>query len=590
MAILGLGIFGWITIMMVFGKIGLMVKTRFPGDVIGMGIIFTLLVIGALPTEEALSCFSSTSVVLVGVLFVLAAALVHSGVIQWITKNLLRTPRSLSDALVRTMVPAAGLSAFISSAPVVALMLGAVKTWARKRDINPSKLLMPLSYAATLGGVCTLIGTTPNLVVSDLYTTYTGKTLGIACTTIPGLFCLAVGVITIIALQKFLPVRKSPEEAFETSADYTVELVVPADCDHIGMSVDEAGLRDVEGGSLIEIVRFDSEIISPVPDDEFILGNDHLVYSGDINSILQLRQTHGLVNANHLVFSTKEENSRRRKLQMATIDFASPLIGKSMSEMSFEDRQNVVLVAVAREGERISDIPRNIKLRPGDTLLLEGDKLLPENFHGSLNFFDSIVLPQESSKTLLASMILIGMVLLAVLQIMPLLNSCLVAIMAMLLIRCLSIEQLQNAINWKLLMVFAGSVCLGKAMTYTGVSQALSDLINLSTGTNPLLSLFILCMLGTLVTEFISSVSAAAIFAPIGICLAQSLGVNPVTFCVAIMISVSSSFATPIGSETNTFIYGPGGYRFTDYLRVGLPMNIIILIANIFITTLVYPL
>lgn len=590
MAILGLGIFGWITIMMVFGKIGLMVKTRFPGDVIGMGIIFTLLVIGALPTEEALSCFSSTSVVLVGVLFVLAAALVHSGVIQWITKNLLRTPRSLSDALVRTMVPAAGLSAFISSAPVVALMLGAVKTWARKRDINPSKLLMPLSYAATLGGVCTLIGTTPNLVVSDLYTTYTGKTLGIACTTIPGLFCLAVGVITIIALQKFLPVRKSPEEAFETSADYTVELVVPADCDHIGMSVDEAGLRDVEGGSLIEIVRFDSEIISPVPDDEFILGNDHLVYSGDINSILQLRQTHGLVNANHLVFSTKEENTRKRKLQMATIDFASPLIGKSMSEMSFEDRQNVVLVAVAREGERISDIPRNIKLRPGDTLLLEGDKLLPENFHGSLNFFDSIVLPQESSKTLLASMILIGMVLLAVLQIMPLLNSCLVAIMAMLLIRCLSIEQLQNAINWKLLMVFAGSVCLGKSMTYTGVSQALSDLINLSTGTNPLLSLFILCMLGTLVTEFISSVSAAAIFAPIGICLAQSLGVNPVTFCVAIMISVSSSFATPIGSETNTFIYGPGGYRFTDYLRVGLPMNIIILIANIFITTLVYPL
>lgn len=590
MAILGLGIFGWITIMMVFGKIGLMVKTRFPGDVIGMGIIFTLLVIGALPTEEALSCFSSTSVVLVGVLFVLAAALVHSGVIQWITKNLLRTPRSLSDALVRTMVPAAGLSAFISSAPVVALMLGAVKTWARKRDINPSKLLMPLSYAATLGGVCTLIGTTPNLVVSDLYTTYTGKTLGIACTTIPGLFCLAVGVITIIALQKFLPVRKSPEEAFETSADYTVELVVPADCDHIGMSVDEAGLRDVEGGSLIEIVRFDSEIISPVPDDEFILGNDHLVYSGDINSILQLRQTHGLVNANHLVFSTKDETTRKRKLQMATIDFASPLIGKSMSEMSFEDRQNVVLVAVAREGERISDIPRNIKLRPGDTLLLEGDKLLPENFHGSLNFFDSIVLPQESSKTLLASMILIGMVLLAVLQIMPLLNSCLVAIMAMLLIRCLSIEQLQNAINWKLLMVFAGSVCLGKSMTYTGVSQALSDLINLSTGTNPLLSLFILCMLGTLVTEFISSVSAAAIFAPIGICLAQSLGVNPVTFCVAIMISVSSSFATPIGSETNTFIYGPGGYRFTDYLRVGLPMNIIILIANIFITTLVYPL
>ncbi len=590
MTFLGLGIFAWITLLMVFGKVGLMIKTRFPGDVIGMGIIFTLLVIGALPTDEALSCFSSTSVVLVGVLFVLAAALVHSGVIQWITKNLLRTPKSLSDALVRVMLPAAGLSAFISSAPVVALMLGAVKTWARKRNISPSKLLLPLSYAATLGGVCTLIGTTPNLVVSDFYSSYTGKTLGLACTTIPGIFCLAVGVLTILALQRFLPVRKGPEEAFESSADYTVELIVPADCENVGMTVDEAGLRDIEGGSLIEMVRFDSEIISPVPEDEFILGNDHLVYSGDINSILQLRQSHGLVNANHLVFSTKEENSRKRKLQMATIDFSSPLIGKSMSEVSFEDRHNVVLVAVAREGERINNIPRNIILRPGDTLLLEGDKLLPENFHGSLNFFDSVVLPQESKKTVIASVILFGMVLLAVLQLMPLLNSCLVAIMVMLLVRCLSIEQLQNAINWKLLMVFAGSVCLGKAMTYTGVTQALSDLITLSTGTNPLMSLFILCLLGTFLTEFISSVGAAAIFAPIGICLAQSLGVNPVTFCVAIMISVSSSFATPVGSETNTFIYGPGGYRFSDYLRVGLPMNIIILLANIFITTLVYPL
>lgn len=586
----GLSFFGWLTVAVIITKAVLMIKTRLPGDIIGLGIIVFLLLVGALPTEMALSCFSSTSVVLVGALFVLATALVHSGLVHWMTSHLLGRPKDLSKALLQIMMPASFMSAFISSAPVMALMLGTVKMWARRRGFMPSKLLLPLSYATTLGGVCTLIGTTPNLVVADIYNSETGESLGFTSTTLPGLFCLVVGMAIIIALQRLLPVRKCPEETFESSADYTVELVIPADNEHIGETVEDAKLQNVDGGSLVEIVRFDSEIISPVPNDEFLLGNDHLVYSGDINSILQLRNTHGLVNANHIVFNTKDVKERKRKLQMATIDFASPLIGKCMRDISFEDRHGVVLVAVARGGERIKEIPRDIVLRPGDTLLLEGTKLLPEKFSGELNFFDSVALPQDPGKTLGATIILAAMVLLAVTGIMPLLNSCLLATVAMLVIRCLSIEQLQNAINWKLLMVFAGSVCIGKAITHTGVSQAVSDGITLMANTSPLISLVIICTAATFITEFTSSASAAAIFAPIGITIANSLGVNPVTFCVAIMISVSSTFATPMGSETNTFVYGPGGYRFIDYIRIGLPMNIILLIANIFITTIVYPL
>lgn len=586
----GLSFFGWLTVAVIITKAVLMIKTRLPGDIIGLGIIVFLLLVGALPTEMALSCFSSTSVVLVGALFVLATALVHSGLVHWMTSHLLGRPKDLSKALLQIMMPASIMSAFISSAPVMALMLGTVKMWARRRGFMPSKLLLPLSYATTLGGVCTLIGTTPNLVVADIYNSQTGESLGFTSTTLPGLFCLVVGMAIIIALQRLLPVRKSPEETFESSADYTVELVIPADNEHIGETVEDAKLQNVDGGSLVEIVRFDSEIISPVPNDEFLLGNDHLVYSGDINSILQLRNTHGLVNANHIVFNTKDVKERKRKLQMATIDFASPLIGKCMRDISFEDRHGVVLVAVARGGERIKEIPRDIVLRPGDTLLLEGTKLLPEKFSGELNFFDSVALPQDPGKTLGATIILAAMVLLAVTGVMPLLNSCLLATVAMLIIRCLSIEQLQNAINWKLLMVFAGSVCIGKAITHTGVSQAVSDGITLMANTSPLISLVIICTAATFITEFTSSASAAAIFAPIGITIANSLGVNPVTFCVAIMISVSSTFATPMGSETNTFVYGPGGYRFIDYIRIGLPMNIILLIANIFITTIVYPL
>jgi len=587
---LELTIFGWITILLILGKALLMVKTRVPGDVIGLAIVFILLIVGALPEEEALSCFSSTSVVLVGVLFVLATALVHSGVIHWITNNLLGNPKNLTQALIRIMPPAALLSAFISSAPVTALMLSATKLWAKRRNLVPSKLLLPLSYVTTLGGVCTLIGTTPNLVAADIYNSETDQMLAFTSTTIPGLFCLFVGMLLIIVLQRFLPNRKCPEEAFESSQDYTAELIIPADNAHIGETVEEAGLMNVDGGSLVEIVRFDSEIISPVPADEFLLGNDHLVYSGNITNILHLRNTHGLVNANNLVFNAKDVTSQKRKLQLATIDFNSPLVGKCMKDISFEDHHNVILVAVARGGERMKDIPRNIVLRPGDTLLFEGSKLLPENFVGTLNFFDSVALPQSSAKTLASSLVLIGMVLLAIFQIMPLLNSCILAIFVMLLIRCLSIEQLQRAINWKLLMVFAGSVCLGKAIIYTGVSQVVTNHLMALLGSSPLVSLIVLCAFATFITEFISNVSAAAILIPIGLCTAQSLGANPMTFCIALMISISSSFATPIGSETNTFIYGPGGYRFSDYLRIGIPMNIVILIANIFITTLIYPL
>lgn len=590
MDLASLHILDGLTIGLVIAKVVLMVKTKLPSDIIGLGIVFILLIAGALPTEVALGCFSSTSVVLVGVLFVLASALVHSGVVQWISRHILGKPRNLTEALFGIMLPAAGLSAFISSTPVVALMIHSIKIWAKKIKTAPSKLLMPLSYAATMGGVCTLIGTTPNLVISDFYTTHTDQQMPFLSTTVPGLFCLLVGIVTIIVLQRFLPARKSPEESFESSADYTVELIVPPASEHIGETVEEAHLDQVNGGHLIEIVRFDSEVISPVPKDEFILGNDHLVYSGQINSILDLKRTHGLVNANHLVFDVKDIEQHKRKLQMATVGTTSPLVGKRMSDIDFEDRHNVVLVAVAREGERLPAIPRDVELRPGDTLLLEGAKLLPENFSGMLNFFDSVALPQEKYKTFISSVIMLGMVTMAALHILPLLNSCLIAVMAMLLFRCLSIEQLQNAINWKLLMVFGGSVCLGKAMTETGVSQIMSSILAFVSGTNAVVALVILCILATFTTEFISSVAAAAIFAPIAMVTAETLHCNPMTYCVALMISVSSSFVTPIGSETNTMIYGPGGYRFTDYLKLGFPLTVVILIANIFITTLVYPL
>lgn len=565
-----------------------MVYNKMPTDVLGLLIITILLVTTTLSEEEAISCFSSTSVVLVGVLSVVMAGLIHSGVLTWIVRHVLGEPKTHSKTLLRLFFPVVVLSAFINNLAVVQLFISVVKMWGKKLRIAPSRLLIPLSYASTLGGLCTLIGNTPNLMVAEFYMKQTGEQMSIFAPLIPGLFCTITGLITIIVFHKFIPLRKSPEESFESSADYTVELLVPTDCPHVGDTVEEANLYQVSGGQLIEIVRFDREIISPVPKDEFILGGDRLVYSGQIHSILELRESHGLVNATHHVFNVKDV-AKNRKLQMASLDANSPLVGNTMANSDFEDENDVVLVAVAREGERLTEIPREVELRPGDTLLFEGSKLRPEYFTDNLNFFDSVPLPQNNQRTLVSSLIMLGMVLLAACNILPLLQSCFLAALLMFVTRCFSIEQLQRSINWKLLMVFAGAVCLGRAIDATGIAQFMAESVLNICGTNAQLSLFVICLTATLITEFISNNTAAAVFAPIALSVANSLGANPMTFVIALMLSVSCSFATPIASETNTIIYGPGGYKFTDYIRIGIIMNIVMLISIMFIVNIVFP-
>lgn len=589
MELLGLNLYAWFTIVTVLTMFSLLLTTKLPAEVVFIGGMAALLISGTLSTEEALAGFSSLSVVVIGVLFVVVAGLVHTGVLQWITRHLLGTPKSYPQAIVRLMLPVALLSSVLSNSTVVALFINVVKMWSKKLNIAPSRLLIPLSYASGMGGICTLIGTPPNLIISSFYMEDTGNTLSIFTTTLAGLFCLAIGIISLIAMRKLLPVRKSPEDSFESISDYTVELMVPTTCPQVGLTVEESGLDDVKGGHLIEIVRFDKEIISPVDKDEFILGGDRLIYSGQIEEILNLRQSHQLVSATQHVFSVNEI-SKKRKLHTAYLTFSSRLIGKSMRETGLEQAHNMVLVAVARQGERIKESPRDIILQAGDTLLLEGEKLQPADFHDSLHFFDSGNIPQIDKKTMVSALIMLAMILLSAFKVIPLLQSCFLAAFAMLFTRCCTLKQAEQSINWNILMVFAGSVCLGKAIENTGIAQQLAEGLLDVCGTNPLIVLGAICLLGTFITEFISNAAAAAMFYPIAYQSAVALDVNPLTFCVALMIAVSSSFATPIGSPTHMLVYGPGGYRFADFMKIGFLMNLIILAANLFIVNILFPL
>ena len=587
----GFSLYAWVTIATVVAMFSTLLFTKVRTDLVFLAAIGVLFVTGVLDAKEAFSGFSSTSVVVIGVLFVVVAGLTHTGVLQWIVRHLLGQPSSYSKAVVRLMLPVAALSSFLSNTTVVAMFVGIVKMWSKKLGVSPSKLLIPLSYASGMGGVCTLIGTPPNLIISGLYEDRTGHAMNVLATTLPGLFCLAVGVLSIIVMHKLLPDRKAPESAFESTSEYTAEMLVPADNPHIGQTIREAGLKTVPGGSLIEISHFD-DVTIPAYDNEPIMGGDRLIFSGQIDELLNLRKSHGLVNADHPVFSTSEVD-KHRQLRTAYVNFGSKLIGRAMGDTHFEHDNNMILVAVARRGERIRQSPHQVVLEAGDTLLLESTsrgKLNTDSLSSQLQFFDSAQLPNIGIGTFVSTTIMIAMVAVSALGVLPLLQCAFLAAMAMLLCRCCNADQAMKAINWEILMVFAGSVVLGTAIQKTGIAERMAFGILDVCGTNPIVVMTAICLVGTFVTEFISNTAAGAMFFPIMYDAAEKLGYEPFPFLIALMISVSSSFATPIGSPTHMLVYGPGGYRFSDFARVGLPMNFIILAANILIVNLLYPL
>ena len=588
---LGLSLAAWFVIFVVVLVFMLQICTKLPSDFVFLGGMGLLLVSGVIPANAVLGSFSSSTVVLIGALFVVVCGLVHTGFLQWVVRYCLGSPKSYNKAIVRLMLPVAALSSFLNNTAVVALFTGVVRLWAKKLGIAPSKLLIPLSYASGMGGICTLIGTPPNLLISGFYTKETGIALSLFTPTLVGLFCLVVGVLSVIALSRLLPVRQSPEDALQGTGEYTIELMVPTMSPLVGKTVKEAGLDKVDGGHLIEIIRMDREVITAVEDDEFIFGGDRLIFSGDVEKILALREKHQLVNATHHIFSL-DEVDMNRKLRMVTVGYKSSFIGSCMCNTSFEEDNNLVLVAIAREGEVVKGSPREVEMKAGDTLLLDCSQRFRVDGYSKYNLLemDSTSLYKPDVRTLYSSLIMIAMVAVSSLGYLTLLQAAFIAAFAMIACRFCTIEQARESIDWRLLMIFAGSISLGTAIQDTGIAEWISHGILVLCDGSALVALAGICLIGTFITEFTSNTATAAIFFPIAYQTAVNMNVNPLTFCVALMVAVSSSFATPIGSPTHMIVYGPGGYRFSDFARIGIPMNFIIWIANLFITLLLFPL
>lgn len=590
---LGLNGYAWITIVTVLSIFVVMARTRVPAEVTFLGALTVLLVTGVVTEEEGMAGFGSEPVVVHAAFFVVIAGLMQTGVLYWLTKHVLGSPRNYHNAIVRLMAPISLLAALLNSVNVVALFIDTVKIWARKLDIPASKLLLPLSYAASLGGMCTLLGNSSNLVIAGLYAKQTGQSLNIFEPLLPGLALTVAGILLVIVLQRFIPSRESPEQSFETTSDYTAELLVPTDHPFIGETVKDAGLYSIKGGSLVEIVRFDKEIIMPVSPDEPLMGGDRLVYAGQINEILELKRSHGLVAADHHVWSINEIDTKR-KMRTAYVRFGSDLIGTKMTESTFEHENDVVLVAVARQGKRVDGQPREIRLQAGDSLLLEcppnSDNQIEQDNKRRLTFFDSHFVPQIGQRTVIAAVVLLMMFLLSSFHVMPLMATTMLAAGAMLFFRCCRIDRVTKYIEWELLLILGSTVVFSVAITKTGITDVIASSMLDICGSNPYVVMAVMCLLASIVSEFVSDVGSSAVFFPIIWQQTLLLGCNPMPFVMSLMLSVTISFASPIGSSTHILIYGPGSFRFTDFARLGVIMHVVLLALCLVLVNLIYPL
>lgn len=593
LSFLGFSIYAWITIFTMGGVFWTMAKSRIPGEIVFLGGLTILLITGVVNEEEAMSGFGSEPVVIHAAFFIIIAGLMQSGVLYWLTKHLLGEPKHYFNAMMRLMLPIAFLSAFLNAVNVVALFIDAVKLWARKLKVSPSKLLLPLSYAATLGGMCTLLGNSSNLVIAGLYLNETGKSMNIFEPFIPGITIATVGIILVTLLRRFIPSRKSPEDSFETTSDYTVELLVPTDNPAVGKTVEDAELYNVKGGSLLEIVRFDKEIISPVPKDEWILGGDRLIYAGQINEILELKRSHGLAAADHHVWSINDIDTKR-KMRTAYVTFGSDLIGKSITESDFEKNYDAVLVAVARQGKRVEEQPREIRIQAGDSLLLEcsptNDEKMESENKRRLTFFDSNFVPQIGARTMTSAIILILMFFISSFHIIPLMADTMLAAGAMLLFKCCRMNGVTKYIEWDLLLMLGSMVVFSIAITKTGIAQEIANSILIICKYNPYVVMTVMCIIASVVSEMFSDVGSGVIFFPIMYQQAEMMGCNPMPFVMALMFSVTVTFASPIGSITHMLIYGPGAFRFSDFARLGIIMHVILLTTCLLVINFLYPL
>jgi di/tricarboxylate transporter len=584
----------WCVIGVIVGCLALLVSTSLSIDIIFLSGLTVLIVTNIVTPTEALVGFSNQGMLTVGALYIVATGLKETGGIHLIVDKIIGRSRTIRRAQMRIMGPVMVVSAFLNNTPVVASFIPALEDWARKNRIPASKILIPLSFAAILGGTCTLIGTSTNLIVNGLLIAEgSTETLGIFEPAWVGLPCAIAGFIYLALFGRtLLPIRGSGYDKFKNPREYTIEMNVDAGSTLAGDTIEEAGLRHLPELFLVEIYRND-QIIAAVDPEERLQEHDRLIFTGIVSSIIDLQQIKGISPATDQVFKL-DSKRRERLLVEAVISPTHPCNGQTIKGVGFRNRYDAVVLAVARNGERIKEKIGDIQLRPGDTLLLEAHQNFVERYKNSNEYYliSSITdpRPQNVEKSAIAWSILLGMIGLVAVGVLSMFQASFLAAGSMVLTRCCEPSVAKESIDWSVLLVIAASLGLGNAMKVTGAANELAMYILQFADTSPYLALGLTYLATWMLTEMITNNAAAVLIFPIAISIAASFGVNFMPFVIVIIMAASASFSTPVGYQTNLMVYGPGGYKFTDFTRIGLPLNLIVAAITLTLVPRIWPL
>ena len=568
----------WITLAVVLATLVLLATDRVPPAAAVLGATVLLLVLGVTDEAAAFSGFSNPAPLTVAALYVLARGAEKTGLLGPVVTRLLGARVAGRRTLVRLLVPAASASAFLNNTPLVAMLIPEVTTWSAGKRVSPSRFLLPLSYAAILGGTVTVLGTSTNLVVSGLLDASGQEPLALFELAPIGGLSAAAGLALLILLAPVLvPERRGAAELLtDEMREFVVQMEVEPGGRMDGVDVAAARLRNLEGVYLVEVER-DAQVIAPVAPTTVLEGGDRLRFAGRADLVVDLQRMRGLKSSEdeHLL----AVDSLRHTFFEAVVGAQSPLVNRTLRDVEFRARYQAAVLAIHRAGQRIEAKLGQVRIEAGDTLLLLAGPDFRTRWRDRHDFLLVARLggppPSSSRKAPIVGAVALAVVGLAAFEVLPILQAALLAAATLVLTRVLTVSEARDSVDLNVVVLIAAAFGLGAAIETTGLAETIArGLVDLLAPLGAFGIVLGVVLATTVLTEVITNNAAAVVLFPIVIQVATAAGLDARTLAIAVAVAASSSFLTPMGYQTNTMVYGPGGYRFADYLRAGIPLNL----------------